>query len=142
MEENKKIIEVNGIKMEIDLREAKIINNYKVGDSVKLLKKSYSDYKSHLAVIVGFDEFEKHPTIIIAYLDVEFSSASIKFEYINSETKDAEICPVNEWDIPYSKQDILDRINTEIEKKKEEIRSLESKRKCFVEMFGKYFENK
>lgn len=48
----------------------------------------------------------------------------------------------NEWDIPYSKQDILDRINTEIEKKKEEIRSLESKRKCFVEMFGKYFENK
>lgn len=36
MEENKKIIEVNGIKMEIDLREAKIINNYKVGDSVKL----------------------------------------------------------------------------------------------------------
>ena len=142
MEENKKIIEVNGIKMEIDLREAKIINNYKVGDSVKLLKKNHSDYKSHLAVIVGFDEFEKHPTIIIAYLDVGYASASIQFEYINSETKDAEICPVNEWDIPYSKQDILDRINTEIEKKKEEIRSLESKRKYFVEMFGKYFENK
>lgn len=140
MEENKKIIEVNGIKMEIDLRQAKVVNNYKVGDSVKLLKKQYSDYKSHLAVIVGFDEFEKHPTIILAYLDIEYSGASIKFEYINSESKDAEICPVNEWDIPFSKQDILDKINTEVEKKQEEIRSLESKRKCFLQMFGKYFE--
>ena len=34
--ENKRIIEVNGVKMEIDLRQAKVIDNYKVGDYVKV----------------------------------------------------------------------------------------------------------
>ncbi len=35
MEENKRIIEVAGVKMEIDLRTAKKIENFKVGDNVK-----------------------------------------------------------------------------------------------------------
>ena len=41
--EEKRIIEVNGIKMEVDLRNAKRIDQFKVGDSVKVLVKSYSE---------------------------------------------------------------------------------------------------
>ena len=32
-------IEIGGIKMQIDLRQAKRIDTFKVGDSVKILKK-------------------------------------------------------------------------------------------------------
>lgn len=35
--ENKRIIEVNGVKMEIDLRQAKVIDNYKVGDKAGIM---------------------------------------------------------------------------------------------------------
>jgi hypothetical protein len=143
--ETKKIIEINGIKLEVDLRNAKVIENYKVGDTVKVLvKQEYSaeKYKSMLGVIVGFDAFEMHPTIIVAYLKVDYSSASIDFLYVNSETKDCEICQINEWDMPYTKQDILDKFNIEISKKLEELRQMETKKSYFIGMFGKYFENK
>lgn len=142
MENQTRIIEVNGVKLEIDLRTAKRIDQYKVGDTIKVLIKGYSDYKSNLGIIVGFDEFEKHPTIVIAYLDVDYSSASIKFLYYNSESKDCEICSINEWDVPFSKSSILDKMDKEIAKKEEEIRELQNKRTYFTNMFGKFFEGK
>lgn len=43
MEEYKKIVEINGIKMEVDMRHAKTIDTYKIGDRVKVLVKQYSD---------------------------------------------------------------------------------------------------
>lgn len=140
MSEEKTIIEVNGVKLEVDLRQAKRIDTFKVGDSCKILKKGYSNYESHLGVIVGFDDFKNLPTIIVAYLEIEYSTANIKFAYINSESKDLELCGVNDWDHPFTKQDIVDKINLEIEKKEEELRQLNSKKKVFLEMFGKYFE--
>ena len=142
MSEETRIIEVNGIKLEVDLRNAKRIDQFRVGDPVKVLVKSYSDYKSHVGIIVGFDNFEKHPTIVIAYLSVEYSSASVNFVYYNTESKDVEIAPVNNYDIPHSKKSVLDMMDKEIYKKKEELRDLESKREYFINMFGKYFEDK
>lgn len=143
MNTEKRIIEINGIKMEIDLRDAKVIDSYKVGDTVKILKEKYSNnFESYLGVIVGFDDFEKHPTIVVAYLDVDYTSVKIQFAYINSVSKEVEICPINTWDIPYSKQDVLSKIDREIEKKKQEIIEFESKKNVFNELFGKYFEGK
>ena len=139
--EDKRIIEIGGIKMEVDLRHAKIIDNFKVGDTIKVLIKNYSGYKSHVGMIVGFDEFQNLPTIIVAYLNVEYSSSAIEFVYINSESKDVEICQINDWDIPFSKQQIIDKMDREIAKKQEEVRELESKKNLFLTMFGKYFEN-
>lgn len=142
MEKETRIIEINGIKMEVDLRTAKVIENYRIGDSVKLLVESYGDkFDSHLGIIVGFDDFEKHPTIIVAYLALDYSSAEIKFAYINSGSGTKyEICPVNDWDVPFKKQDVLSKIDAEIAKKEEEIRDLTNKRTYFVRMFGQYFE--
>lgn len=142
MEENKRIIEINGVKMEIDLRQAKVVDNFKVGDTVKVLTKTYSGYQSHVGMIVGFDEFQKLPTIVVAYLNIEYSSTAINFVYINSETKDVEICNINDWDIPYSKQQIIDKMDSEIYKKESEVKELQAKKNVFLQMFGKYFENK
>lgn len=136
----KRIIEINGVKLEIDLRTAKRVDQFRVGDPVKVLLKTYSGYSSHLGMIVGFDEFKDHPTVIIAYIKSEYSSATIDFVYFNSESKDVEVCPVNEWDVPYSKQDIIDRMDREADKKREEIRQIEEKKSYFLNMFGKYFE--
>ena len=141
MEDTKRIIEINGIKMEVDLRQAKVIENYKVGDYVKILVKGYSDYKSYVGNIIAFDDFAKHPTIVVAYLKTEYNSATIEFAYINSESKDVELTALNSWDIPVTKSTILDWFNKERMKKQEEIREIDNKVKVFTELFGKFFEN-
>ena len=136
-----KIIEINGVKMEIDLRNAKVIEHYKVGDSLKILTKDYGDnYKSHIGVIIGFDDFEKTPTIVIAYLDINYSSAEIKFIYFNGKTKDVEITTLNKWDIPLKKSDILNKFDSEIAKKEQELDEISQKKNVFENLFGKYFE--
>jgi hypothetical protein len=142
MTEEKRIIEINGVKMEVDLRQAKVIENYKVGDYVKILIKEYSDYKSYIGNIVGFDNFEKHPTIIIAYLKNEYSSATIEFKHFNSESEGVEITTLNEWDIPLEKSTILENFNKEILKKEQELSEMKQKAEIFERLFGKYFEPK
>jgi hypothetical protein len=139
--ETTKIIEINGVKMEIDLRQAKVIENYKVGDSIKILVKEYDSFKSYLGTIIGFDDFEATPTIVIAYLKTSYGSATIEFVYFNSKTKDVELCPLNNWDLPVSKQQVLDRFDSEVEKKKAELSEIEQKKNIFLLLFGKYFEN-
>ena len=144
-EETKRIIEIGGHKLEIDLREAMQIESYKVGDHVKILvEESYSSgdkFKSHVGVIVGFDAFENTPTIVVAYLKIDYNGANIQFAYINEKQTTYELCPLNDWDIPFTKEDVLTKINTEIEKKQFEIRELETKKDVFVKMFGRYFDN-
>ena len=142
METEKRIIEINGIKMEVDLRDCKVIDNYKVGDNIKVLVKDYPDYKSYVGTIIGFDNFETHPTVVIAYLQTKYNEADIKYVYYNSETKDVEITGLNDWDIPITKTEILKRFNSEVEKKEMEIKDIKNKKSLFETLFGKYFENR
>ena len=141
MEKETTIIDVGGIKMEIDLRQAKVIDQYKVGDNIKVLVKEYGEkFKSFIGTIIGFDNFKTNPTIVIAYLQTEYGSATIKYLYYNSLTKEAEICPLNDWDLPVTKQQVLDRFQSEIEKAKRKIAETEQKQRLFEQLFGKYFE--
>ena len=141
MEQTKRIIEINGIKMEIDLRQAKVIENYKVGDNVKVLLKEYSDYKSYIGTIIGFDEFQTLPTIVIAYLKVDsYSTCEIKIVTFNNETKNIELCALNKWDMPFKKSEVLKQFQVEKEKKHQEIIEIDKKVRIFEELFGKYFE--
>ena len=144
MEDNtKKIIEVNGVKMEIDLRQAKVIENYKVGDYVKVLIKGYgSNYTSYIGNIIGFDDFKNRPNIVIAYLKNEYSTASIEFVHLNSASEDIEITSLNEWDIPLQKSTILEQFQKEILKKEQEVSEMKNKANIFEQLFGKYFESK
>ena len=70
------IVEVNGIKLEVDLRTAKRIDQLTdqltIGSRVKCLVKQYSDFKTVPGVVVGFEPFEKLPTIVVAYLDTDY----------------------------------------------------------------------
>lgn len=141
-DENIQVVEINGVKLEVDMRTARSIENYKIGDRVKVLVKGYSDYKPYPGVIVAFDMFEKMPTITVAYLDIDYSGTEIKFAYIHGGEKnedDPEIAPYND-DIQVDKADVIDRLDKEIDKKKAEIEDLERKKSYFLKNFNKYFE--
>jgi len=142
MSEHLRIVEINGIKIEVDLRTAKRVDQFKVGDAVKILKKKYGDsYESYFGMIVGFDEFKELPTIIVAYLDPSSYSAAVNFVYINFKTTDVEICPHDPDDLGIEKEDVISKFNREIEKKEAEISDLLSKKQYFERMFGRYFKN-
>lgn len=140
--EFKRIVEVNGVKVEVDLRTAKRVDSFKVGDPVKVLIKNYSDYKSHFGTIVGFDEFKSLPTIVVAYLDAErWSEQPLRFVYINEKTVDVEICCHERHDLSLNKADILTQFDREVNKLEQQIRDLARKRTYFLEMFGKHFHD-
>lgn len=137
MEDQKRIVEINGVKVEVDLRTAKRVDEFKVGDRVKLLVKGYSDYKSCYGVIIGFDEFKKLPTLIVAYIDDGYS-ADIKTAYINAESKDLELCHISEGDFLNLKaSDVLAKLNRDIEKHERDIEDLKAK----IEFFNRHMNH-
>lgn len=140
MESDFQTIEINGIKLEIDLRTARRVESYKIGDRVKVLVKEYSDkYTPHPGVIVGFDAFEKLPTITVAYLEISYSGAEIKFAYINKDKEDGvEIAPYHD-DILVDKAETIKKLDKSIATKQNEIEDLEAKKAYFERNFAAYF---
>ena len=138
MEDYKRLIEINGVKVEIDLRNAKRVDQFKVGDKVKLLKKGYGEtYESHYAVLIGFDEFKELPTMIVAYLTYN----DIKFEYINTASKGSEICHLNDEDfLDINASDVIRRLEEEVSKKKVEIEVVVAKINYLKDNMGKIFK--
>jgi len=140
---DKRIIEVNGVKLEIDLSTAKKVDSYKIGDSVKMLRKKYSDgWVSYPAVIIGFDNFESKPMINLLYLESDYSGASLHLEHIHQDTKDIEIIPLTEADIILDKAGILEKMDSLILVKETELKDLTMKKEYFIKNFGKFFEKK
>ena len=137
---SKQIIEVSGVKLEVDLREAKTVESYKVGDNVKVLVKEYGDkYKSYPGVIVGFDQFEKLPTIIIAYLEGSYDP-DLKFVYLNNQSEDVEIAHAQPEEILLKKEDVLAQFDRSIAEDESKIKELKRKKEYFVKYFNQYFK--
>jgi hypothetical protein len=106
-----------------------------------VLKKEYSNYESHHGVIVGFDNFNALPTILVCYLNASYSGVELKLLSINAETKDVEICSdVNDIPIEIDKVEIVKKFDNEIKKKELEIEDLERKKDYFLTKFGQFFQ--
>lgn len=137
------VVEINGIKLEVDMRHAKVIENYHIGDPVKvLIKAGYGDtFISYPGIIAGFDNFEQLPTMLIAYLDVDYSGAKLEIVTLNKNSTNIEIRPKNTLDIALDKATAISSFEREIEKKALELSELKSKRDYFIANFGKHFEN-
>lgn len=141
MDENRKIVEINGVKMEVDMRTAKRIDTYRVGDNVKVLDKVYSNnYTVKPGIIVDFAEFSELPTIVIAVFEEGSwcSSPSIKFIHYNANCSDNyEIVLSSDDEIKVSKEGVIEKFEREIQKKKNEWQDLENQ----LEYFKKHFLN-
>ena len=143
MEENKRIIEIDGVKVEIDLRTAKRVDSFKVGDNIKILDKEYDSYKVKPGIIVDFAEFQELPTIVIAVFEEgSWSSApNISFIYYNKNTsKKVEIVSCSEDEIKVSKEGVIERFEREIQKKKNEYDDLKNKLEYFKTHFLKVYK--
>lgn len=145
MDENKdyiREIEIDGIKVAVDMRTVKKIDTYKVGDNIKVLKKPYSDtYKVYSGVIVDFVNFKNLPAIVIAYFNQDYSGTSIEFETITKDSKDIEIAPCLPHELSINKNRVLDKFNYEIEQQQHKVDELKAKRDYFIKNFGKFFED-
>jgi len=138
--ENKRIIEINGVKLEVDMSTAKKIDEYRVGDNVKVLKKDYSgNYDVFAGVIVEFVNFKELPTMIIAVFRQDYGGARLDFINFNAKTEGVEITPCCEHELKLERCRVIDKFNQEIEKKRSEMEELINKREYFEKHFAKYF---
>lgn len=143
MEESKRIIEIDGVKVEIDLRTAKRVDSFKVGDNIKILDKEYDTYKVKPGIIVDFAEFQELPTIVIAVFEEGLWSSvpNISFIYYNKNTsKKVEIVSCSEDEIKVSKEGVIERFEREIQKKKNEYEDLKNKLDYFKMHFLKSYK--
>ena len=139
MEENKRIVEIDGVKIEVDLRSAKRIDTFRVGDNVKVLCKQYDGkFEIKSGIITDFVNFKEKPTIAVAlFNDGGWSSPpSISFINIYSDMDDKyEICYASEEEIMLSKDGVVEKFEREIQKKKNEYTDLQNQ----LDYFKKHF---
>lgn len=142
MSEEKRVIEINGVKLEVDLRNARRIDEFRVGDNVKVLDTRSGKNEVRSGVITDFANFKDLPTIIVAMYKAGdyWTKPTIEFIYFNSDTEGIEIVGVSAEEIIVSKDTIVQRFDDEIIKKKDELHDLIVKRDTFVKYFGKGME--
>ena len=139
MEETRRIVEINGVKLEIDMTTARVVDEYKVGMNVKVLCKDYNGYRAKPGVITEFVNFKNKPTIVIAVFTEDYSGVSIDFIYYNESTSDDyEIAPCCEHELKLNKERAIDKFNVKIEEYKSKIAELEAKREYFEKYFNKH----
>ena len=139
MDENKRIIEINGAKLEVDLRSARRIDEFRVGDSVKVLDNRGGKNEMKAGVITDFANFKELPTLIVAVYRAGdyWSKPSIEFITFNSETEGIEIVGVSAEEIIVSRETVVQKFDDEIAKKRDELNDLIIKRDTFVKYFGR-----
>lgn len=138
MNENKRIIDINGIKLEVDLTSARRIDEFKVGDTVKVLDNRNERNEVRTGVITDFANFKDLPTIIVAVYKCAsyWDKPSIEFISYNSDTEGIEIVGVSAEEIIVSRETITQKFDDEIAKKRDELNDLIIKRDTFVKYFG------
>lgn len=133
-------VEINGVKVEVDLRTCKRIDTFKIGDNVKVLKKYCNDYTVYSGVIIDFVNFKERPAIVVAYFDQSYFGTDIKFETITKDSKDIEIAPCLPHELKINKNRVVDKFDIAIAAKEREADELRQKKQYFIDNFAKFFE--
>lgn len=136
----KRIVEIDGVKIEVDLRTAKRIDTFAVGDNVKVLCKDYGDYKVKPGIITDFANFKEKPTIVVAVFNKGSwsSSPSIKFIYIYEGVEDKyEIVLADDEELRLTKDGVVEKFEREIQKKRNEAQDLQNQLDYFKRHFLK-----
>lgn len=138
MNEYTREVTVNGVKFEVDMRYAKRIDTFKVGDTVKVLDQRNDRNEMRTGVITDFADFKDLPTIMVAIYKAGdyWSKPTIEFIPYNSDTKGIEIVGVSQEEIMVSHETIVNKFDDEIVKKRDELNDLIVKRDTFVKYFG------
>lgn len=142
MEDTKQIIEINGLKMEIDTRYARRIEELRIGSRVKVLVKGYSDdWTAHSGVVVGFEPFPERPTIIVAYIKSNYNDVGLEIVHYHKDTKDKQIVAALDDDFSVSRKEVLGWFDRETAKAEETIKLITAKRQFFLDRFQAYWHD-
>jgi len=142
-EENKRIVEINGVKLEVDLREAKVIDTFKVGDPVRIYhpKNNYNSAEINVGVIVGFCEFSNNPAIEVMELKQSYGGMAFETVVIAEGIGNGiQIAPYSKYEGLISQADVVTKFDRLIEQKELELSDLKLKKKYFIDDFAKAFE--
>ena len=133
-------IEVNGVKFAVDLTKAKQINEFRLGDPIKVMLKKYGDtFEVYPGIITGFDMFQTTPGINIAYVDKGYSP-SIEFRTITEMSTEIQIAPMmNIDDVTLEREMVITALNRNIEQRQVELETAIQKKKYFEKHFGLMF---
>jgi hypothetical protein len=137
---DKTIIEVAGVKLEVDLRTARRVETLRVGSRVKLLiKPGYGDTKVYPGVVIGFEPFPTQPAILVAYMELDYAGAKIVTRAISAETKDLEMVASIDDEL-FDRDEILKKFDKQIETKRREMNDLVEQRDYFESNFSAYWQ--
>ena len=140
-EQTRQVVEIAGVKLDLDMRTSTRVETLRVGDRVKVLEKSYSDWKAHPGVVVGFEPFKSLPTIIVAVARVTYTSVEIGFVYLNAKSENVEIVKsIDDDDTALAKDKVEAYFIDQIAKKNAEIEELERRREFFLREFRAYWK--
>lgn len=140
--EHMQIVEINGVKMEVDTRQARVVHqNLKIGSAVKVLvKQSYGDPSVYQGVVVAFDMFPELPTITVAYITSDYTGAELKFAHINAKSVERfSMVPCMDDELPLHKDDLIASFGRKITELERQIRDVEAKREYFLKHFDQFF---
>lgn len=140
--ENKTVIDINGVKLEVDLRYARRVENIGIGTRVKVLRKKYGDsYEVLQGIVIGFEPFRELPTIIVAVANIDYSEAKVEFIYYNAKSEGIELVVASDDDLAaLDKNDFVSKVDREITKKESEIVELNARKAYFLAKFKCYWE--
>ena len=138
---SKKIIEVNGVKMELDARTATIqsIDTFKVGDACMVLVPDRYDSKKKMAVpavITAFANFKANPTIVVSYLLEGYSDVEMKTAYLNKDSSDVELVRIENNSNAFEVNKIRTKFLKTIDEKKKALFAAEDALANFDKNFG------
>lgn len=134
----KRIIEIDGMKVEIDLESARRIDTFRIGDNVRVLEKTSNPVKVKNGIITAFNNFKDEPCITVAVFDNGdyWTAPSIKFIYIHSGMdNEYEIVLASEDEIKVSGEGVVERFEQKIFQKQQEVNQLREQ----LEYFKAYF---
>lgn len=132
----KRIIEIDGVKVEVDLTTARRIDTFRIGDNVKVYERDTKKIKP--GVITSFDNFKDDPSITVAVFTEGsyWDSPKIEFIYFNPSTSDKwDIILASDDEIRVSGDSVVARFEAEIQKKQREADDLKEKLEYFKRFF-------
>lgn len=140
METEKTIFEINGVKLEVDLRTARRIEEIRIGSPVRLLNKSsYGGNKVYPGVVIGFEPFKDLPTIVVAYVEEDWLKYEIKVVAINSKQENFDLIAAVDPDFSIDREVIIKRFDRQVAAKRREIEAIEEQRRYFETNFKAYW---
>lgn len=141
------VIEINGVKLEVDLRHAKRIDTFRIGSRVKLLRRAtpYSSHKLFPGVIVAFDPFVELPTITVAYIDSSnYGKSAVEFAVINSSKESREswemVPAVDDDELMLNRDDVVRQLAAQVTAKQAELDDAVRKVEYFQKAFAQWFD--